>query len=907
MRHRIPHRTLLALTSAALASLALAPITAHAGSYQVSSCDYAGGAQNAWTADSNHAKMPAFSACPSNGDWARGIIARNAVPASGSLLVPYSAAARQWFTSPPDTGITNVRFSGQIFRAVGQRWSVGLSNGSQILAGASASNTNGWSWTTTDADVAVPGNRTVYWEAACYETAGCDTKSTGDPASHYVRAAVWVRGTIVTISDPTYPAAGWGGSLTSAGWLRGDQSLSWSASDNSGIANVTATLGGRAIGGGGQACDYTRPTPCPGSASSGASVATAGFPDGAYTLQLDVRDASGNVQPLTRTAYLDNTAPARVSGIGVQGGEGWRAANAFTLTWQNPAGQHAPLTRRHYRVCRPDGSGCVTGSQDGGQNSIALSVPGRGVWRAQVWLQDAAGNVSADNASDPVTLRFDDAIPPRAVVPAPAGWLSAEQAQSYPLALALAAAAPVSGIAGYSVTTDGSDPDATVDTDATWTLTDLPEGTVTLKARAISGAGVPATDIATATLRVDRSTPSADASGAPDPGTWQRAPVTIELHGTDQAALSGIAQLAWRIDGGEDHVATGADTQVTLDWDGRHTLSYEAIDNAGNRSRTRSVTVKIDRTAPERVTFDPPNGDDPRRVAVSVSDSSSGVAGGSIELRADGGEWQPIDTRLDGDRLVAQIDDEHLPDNRYQLRARASDAAGNERIAGHRADGSPATLTLPLRLGSSIRLAAAHASGARRSRTPAAPVRTITGVLTTADGHPIGGAALRVLSRLRTGSEFKAAGRLKTGRHGRFTYTVPQGPSRTIRFRYDGTDTVLPVTAQATILTAASTTIHVSRTVARLGEKVRFTGRLRGGHVPPIGKVLELQAYDQGLWRSFPSTVRTDARGRWTATLRFERTTGTYTYRIRARIRADTGYPFELGYSRTIRLTVRGR
>ena len=79
--------------------------------------------------------------------------------------------------------------------------------------------------------------------------------------------------------------------------------------------------------------------------SSGASVATAGFPDGAYTLQLDVRDASGNVQPLTRTAYLDNTAPARVTAVAVQGGEGWRAANAFTLAWQNPAGQHAPLAR----------------------------------------------------------------------------------------------------------------------------------------------------------------------------------------------------------------------------------------------------------------------------------------------------------------------------------------------------------------------------------------------------------------------------------------------------------------------------------------------------------------------------------------------------------------------------------
>lgn len=907
MTDRLPHRTLLALATAALVSLALTPAAARAGSYQVSSCDYAGGAQNAWTADSNHAKTPAYSACPSYGDWARGIIARNAVPASGSYVVPYGAAARQWFTAPADTAITNVRFSGQIFRAFGQRWSVGLSNGSQLLTGASASNTNGWSWTTTDANVAVPGNRTVYWEAACYETAGCDTKSTGDAASHYVRAAVWVRGTIVTISDPTYPAVGWGGSLTAGGWLRGDQSLSWSGSDNSGIANVTATLAGRAIGGGDQGCDYTRPAPCPGSVSSGAGVATAGFPDGAQTLEVDVRDASGNVQPLTRTVYLDNTAPARVTAIAVQGGEGWRAANAFTLTWQNPAGQHAPLTRRHYRLCHPDGSACVTGSQDGGQSSIALTVPGRGEWRAQVWLQDGAGNINADNASDPVTLRFDDSTPPRAVIPQPAGWLGAEQAQSHPLALTPSSAAPVSGIAGYSVTADGTDPDTTIDAGATWTLTDLPEGTVTLKARAISGAGVPATEIATAMLRVDRTPPSADATGAPDPGTWQRAPVTIEMRGTDQIALSGVARLAWRVDGGEEHAATGPGAQVPLDQDGRHTLSYEAIDNAGNRSRARSVTVKIDRTAPENARFDPPDAADPRRVAVSVADSGSGVAGGSIELRADGGQWQPLDTRLDGDHLIAQIDDEHLPDGHYQLRARVTDTAGNERTADNRADGSSATMTLPLRVASSIRLTGGHASRARGSGAGAAPVRTITGVLTTGDGHPIADAALRVLSRVRTRSVFTSAGRVRTGRGGRFTFTVPRGPSRTIRFRYDGTDTVLPTARQATILTTARTTIHLSRTVARLGEKVVFTGRLRGGHVPPIGKVLELQAYDQGLWRSFPSTVRTDARGRWKTTLRFERTTGTYTYRIRARIRADTGYPFELGYSRTVSLTVRGR
>jgi hypothetical protein len=61
-----------------------------------------------------------------------------------------------------------------------------------------------------------------------------------------------------------------------------------------------------------------------------------------------------------------------------------------------------------------------------------------------------------------------------------------------------------------------------------------------------------------------------------------------------------------------------------------------------------------------------------------------------------------------------------------------------------------------------------------------------------------------------------------------------------------------------------------------------------------------LQGRERGGWRTFDDT-RSDGKGRWHATYVFSGRPGTYP--IRLKIRRQTSYPFELGYSRA--LTVR--
>jgi len=884
-------KTLLTTIAAATALAAVLPTSATAAPYNVVACDLAAGAQNSWAPASNHSQLTAYSVCPSNGDWGRGIIVRNGV-ANSSLIIGQFSGANQSFTAPAGTGITNVRFTGQLFRAPGQRWNVGLSNGYQMLFGVDGSTTSAFGISLTDYNIPVPGNQTVYWEVSCVAPSGCDTKTTGDAATHYVRAGAWIRSTVVTIDDPTLPNVAWHGSLLTGTWVRGDKIFDWDANDNSGISSTTATIGGRTIVNQSEGCNYTRPQPCPSGASGNTTISTAGWPDGGHTARIEVRDAAGNLNAIDGAVYIDNTAPARVTSPAVQGGEGWRQTNSFKLTWNNPTGQAAPITNRYFKLCPTDGGACTTGSSAGGSSDLTVQVPRQGEWRAQVWLEDQAGNSNASNASDVVMLRFDDTTPAATKITGADGWIGTAASSTTPLALTLTdgATPPVSGIAGYSVTTNGTDPDASVDTDSTWTPKDLPEGTPTIKARAISGSGKPG-PVLTKQLKVDRTDPTADATGLPDPGVWQDQPVTVKLTAADER--SGAAAIRWQLDQKPTETTGGDKTQLTISDDGRHTLTWEAIDGAGNHSRAKQAVIRIDRSGPDIVTLlatDPAN---PRRVTAAVSDEGSGIHAGVIQIRPTGQGWRDLDTTLtaDGDRLITQLDDTALAKGTYQLRATATDNVGNSRTS------SSTAIDLPIRSKSTLTLNLSAASGQSR---------WITGRVTDANGKPLAGAPVTVLAKTRTSTSWKSERTIHTSKTGRFRYRVPTGPSRTLRFTYQGTNTIRPDSADQTQLTPASTTIRASRRTASIGQTITFSGRLKGKPIPKDGKVLALQAFDGGRWRNFPQVVTTNKNGSWTARLKFERTQGTYTYKIRARIFRDSSYPYETGVSRTIRITIHG-
>ena len=128
------------------------------------------------------------------------------------------------------------------------------------------------------------------------------------------------------------------------------------------------------------------------------------------------------------------------------------------------------------------------------------------------------------------------------------------------------------------------------------------------------------------------------------------------------------------------------------------------------------VRLRFDPEPPE-LGFEPTAPQDPTRIAVQVADKVSGVAGGEIELsRVGSGVWQPLPSALDGNELVARIEDATLPAGEYQLRGerhrqRRATRASTEKLAG----GAPLRLTLPLRTPTSLAAGVLHRHRVRKA------------------------------------------------------------------------------------------------------------------------------------------------------------------------------------------------
>ena len=190
-----------------------------------------------------------------------------------------------------------------------------------------------------------------------------------------------------------------------------------------------------------------------------------------------------------------------------------------------------------------------------------------------------------------------------------------------------------------------------------------------------------------------------------------------------------------------------------------------------------------------------------------------------------------------------------------------------------------------------------------RVRIPFGRSATLRGRLTLSAGQSFAGQTIVATSAVRKrGAPAVAAGSAVTDRRGRFAIKVPAGPSRTYRLVFSGSGGALAAGRGVSVRVPASSTIRASRTRLSGAGLVRFSGRLRtrGQRIPGRGLVLVLQGRSAGKWRTFTDT-RTNRKGRWRASYFFRGHSGRYP--IRVRIRKQSGFPFELGYSR--RLTVR--
>ena len=213
--------------------------------------------------------------------------------------------------------------------------------------------------------------------------------------------------------------------------------------------------------------------------------------------------------------------------------------------------------------------------------------------------------------------------------------------------------------------------------------------------------------------------------------------------------------------------------------------------------------------------------------------------------------------------------------------------------------------------GNPTRLSATSAKIGRRFRkvrsgrvkVPFGRVARLRGRLTLSAGQSFAGQTIVATATVRRrGARPRPAGSAVTDRRGRFSLRVPAGPSRTYRLVFNGAGGALGVARGVSVRVPASSTIRASRTRVSGRTRVRFSGRLRtrGQRIPGRGLVLVLQGRERGRWRTFEDT-RTNRKGRWHVSYTFSGRPGRYP--IRVRIRRQSSYPFELGYSRA--LTVR--
>jgi hypothetical protein len=426
-----------------------------------------------------------------------------------------------------------------------------------------------------------------------------------------------------------------------------------------------------------------------------------------------------------------------------------------------------------------------------------------------------------------------------------------------------------------------------------------------------------------ANFPIDIDNTSPEPPALTGPVGWQAGTTTVTANAI-AAGPSGIGGQNCTA-GGQTTFYPGGTAHVPVAGSGTVPVSCSAVTGAGVEGPPGQINVFLDNSRPTGYWRPIQWATDPRHIVLHVADSESGVAGGQISLKWPDGTIHPLPTTFDAaaGSLTGFVDDDHLQAGTYEASAVVTDNVGNQATIASQLDGTPLFVPIPLRtptqllVGNTAKLdrrcatkgrvkkcsVTAEPAGAGRLTLSAGQEGTISGVVETGSGQPIADAPVQVSSAPK-GYASAIAATLRAGPDGRFTYRLPAGPSRTVTFTYPGTAVLHDASGGAAVSVRGSSTFQMNKTSAPPGGWITFSGRVRGGYIPPGGALVQLQFKDFGVWNQFGPVIHTDRRGRWSSTRELQAGAALQTYEFQAVLVRENGWPFLPAKTRAVPFTV---
>jgi hypothetical protein len=275
--------------------------------------------------------------------------------------------------------------------------------------------------------------------------------------------------------------------------------------------------------------------------------------DGEHTLETRAVDAAGNATAWRSDAVqIDATAPVNTT---AQPPAGWRrTAYSVVVTGDDGAGSGID------KIERTIDGGAVSDDEN-------VTIGGDGIHRLRTRIVDNVGHASAWRED---VIRIDGVAPAVAIAcnGGRATWSRAA------VSCSLGADGGPSGLSALTVSRDGGAGEAV----AAGSAVSVDDGVHTLALAATDGAGNQGG--AEATVHVDATAPIATLTCAPTGSKH-----SCRADASD--ATSGLAALAYRVDGG-DYVTVAGGASFTV---AEGTVTLRAVDVAGNETVTTPVTL----------------------------------------------------------------------------------------------------------------------------------------------------------------------------------------------------------------------------------------------------------------------------------------------------------------------------